>query len=366
MASTRTARDPWLDNAKMALVTLVVIGHAWALLPGSGGSGVVGHLYDFVYAWHLPAFVFVTGYLSRRFAYTPARLWSLVRTVALPYVIFECLLALFRIWVGGEHLEDLFADPHWPLWFLTALIFWRLLTPVFRAMHAPVAIAVAVALSAASGIVAGEASNVLDLTRVAGLLPFFVVGLHATSAGLERLRAPAVRWVAAGTFVGIWFLVTYLDDVASTEWLYYRTPYGELGVDDVRGALTRVALVALAFVGTLAFLALVPRIDGWFTRMGAMTLVVYLCHGFVVLGLEYAGYPDWAASHPVLAAALTFLGGLALALLLASPPVSRRLLYLVDPFGLAEQEVKHAVELNAAAQAPANLPPMETRTVHTR
>ena len=363
MASTRTARDPWLDNAKMALVTLVVIGHGWALLPG---GGVVGHVYDFLYAWHLPAFVFVTGYLSRRFAYTPDRLWSLVRTVALPYVIFECLLALFRVWVGGEHLEDLFADPHWPLWYLTALIFWRLLTPVFRAMPARVAIAVAVAMSAASGIVAGEASNVLDLTRVAGLLPFFVLGLHATAGGLERLRAPAARWVAAGTLAGIWFLVAYLDEVASTEWLYYRTPYGDLGVDDVRGALTRVGLVALAFAGTLAFLALVPRIDSWFTRMGAMTLVVYLCHGFVVLGLEYGGYPDWAGGHPVLAPVLTFTGAVALALLLASPPVSRRLLYLVDPFGRAEHEVNQAVDLNIAAQEPASLPPMETRTVPDR
>ena len=126
MSSQRTTRDPWLDNAKMALVTLVVVGHAWALLPG---GGLVGHLYDFLYAWHMPAFVFVTGYLSRSFEYTPDRLWSLVRTLAVPYVLFECLLALFRIWVGGEKLEDLFADPHWPLWFLTALIFWRLAHP---------------------------------------------------------------------------------------------------------------------------------------------------------------------------------------------------------------------------------------------
>ena len=56
MSPQRIARDPWLDNAKMALVTLVVIGHAWALLPA---DGVLGHLYDFLYAWHMPAFVFV-------------------------------------------------------------------------------------------------------------------------------------------------------------------------------------------------------------------------------------------------------------------------------------------------------------------
>jgi len=26
-------RDPWFDNAKMGLVTLVALGHSWMLLP---------------------------------------------------------------------------------------------------------------------------------------------------------------------------------------------------------------------------------------------------------------------------------------------------------------------------------------------
>jgi fucose 4-O-acetylase-like acetyltransferase len=361
MASQRHTRDPWLDNAKMALVTLVVVGHAWALLPG---GGMVGRLYDFLYLWHLPAFVFVTGYLSRRFEYTPHRLWSLVRTLALPYVLFECLLALFRIWVGGEKLENLFANPHWPMWFLTALIFWRLATPVFRSMPAPVAVGVAVALSVVSGVVTGEVSDVLDLTRVAGLLPFFVLGLHMTSAGLERLRAPVTRWIAVGTFLAIWILSAHLDEVASTEWLYYRTPYDDLDVADARGMMIRLGLMTIAVLGSLAFLALVPRFGGWFSRMGAMTLVVYLCHGFVVLGAEYAGYPGWAGDHPVLAPLVTLVGAVFLALALAAPAVSRRLALLVDPFGHAERQMKHAVELSVVAQDPGSLPPMRTQAAH--
>ena len=76
-ASTKAApaapvkqRDPWFDNAKMALVLLVVVGHAWTLLPK---NGLNDHLYDFLYAWHVPAFVFVTGYLSRTFVYKIGR-----------------------------------------------------------------------------------------------------------------------------------------------------------------------------------------------------------------------------------------------------------------------------------------------------
>lgn len=360
MASRRIARDPWLDNAKMALVTLVVVGHAWALLPA---DGLVGHVYDFLYAWHMPAFVFVTGYLSRTFEYTPERLWNLLRTVAVPYVVFECLMAFFRLHFGGERLQDLFTDPHWPLWFLTALICWRLSTPLFRALPVGLAAAAAVVLCVASGMVDGDTGELLDLTRVLGFIPFFVLGVHTTPDRLELLRRPGARWMAAGTLVGIWFLSARTDDLAGTHWLYYATPYADLGASDVRGSVTRLALLAVGVAGTLAFLALVPRVGGWFARMGAATLIVYLFHGFVVRGLEYAGYTDWAVAHPVLAPPVTLIGAALLALALAAPPVSRRLAPLVDPLGHAEQEVKQAVELNAVAQDPGNLPPMRTQMV---
>lgn len=336
-------RDPWFDNAKMALVLLVVVGHAWTLLPF---NAVTTHLYDFLYAWHVPAFVFVTGYLSRSFAYTRTRMWQLVRTVVVPYVVFEGAIALFRIYVGGEQLEDLFKDPHWPMWYLSALFFWRLATPVFKAMSGPVAIGLAVLISLVAGAWAGDT---LDLARVSGLLPFFVLGLHATSDNLERLRTPRVRTAAVLVFLAIAVLTTWTEQLASTEWLYYRSTYGELDVSDTRAVLTRAALLVVGFLGAFAFYALVPRVRGWFTTMGAATLVVYLFHGFVVKGLSYAGYPGWAEDHYTIALVLTTVGAAGLAMLLAWPPVAKVLNHAVDPFAYAGKHVERAVAL---ADAP--------------
>ncbi|HEX5088575.1 MAG TPA: acyltransferase family protein [Nocardioides sp.] len=341
-----SVRDPWFDNAKMALVLLVVVGHSWTLLPH---NGVDDHLYDFLYAWHVPAFVFVTGYLSRSFTYEPRRLWQLVRTVVVPYVLFECALALFRIYVGGERLEDLFRDPHWPMWYLSALFFWRLLTPVFKRMPWPLAVAVALATSLVAGLYAGDT---LDLARVLGLLPFFVLGLVSTQERLERLRAPWVRNAALVVFLAIAVVTTWTDRFAQTEWFYYRSQYGELDVSDGRALLTRGVLLVIGTLGAWSFMALVPRAGGWFTRMGAATLVVYLFHGFAIKGVEYAGYPGWADEHAAVALVLTTAGAAGLALLLAWPPVARVLVHAVDPFGTAEQHVRRAVRLaDAPAQA---------------
>ena len=101
---SRPPRDPWFDNAKMLLVMLVVVGHSWTLLPE---TVLNGRLYDWLYLWHMPAFVMVTGYLSKRFTWSRRNLRRLVTTVVLPYVILEGLLALFRVHVGGETLERL-------------------------------------------------------------------------------------------------------------------------------------------------------------------------------------------------------------------------------------------------------------------
>ncbi|MBB6629009.1 acyltransferase family protein [Nocardioides sp. KIGAM211] len=330
-------RDPWFDNAKMALVTLVVVGHSWTLLPH---NAVNDQLYDFLYAWHVPAFVFVTGYLSRSFTYTRARMWQLFCTVVVPYVLFETALSLFRIYVGGEQLADVFADPHWPMWYLSALFFWRLLTPPFKAL--PHGLVVAVAVSLLAGMYAGDT---LDMARVLGLLPFFVMGLKATPERLELLRTPRARRAAVAVLAVIFVLSFWIDSWASTEWLYYRSQYGDLETSDLHAMLIRAGLLVTGTLGAWAFLALVPRVHGWFTRMGAWTLVVYLFHGFVVKSALYLGYGDWAAGHAAVSLVLTTVLAVLVALGLAWAPVATRLTHVVDPLGYAQHHLREAVAL---------------------
>ncbi len=322
------SRDPWFDNAKMALVTLVVVGHALTLLPATTGTS---RAYDFLYAWHVPAFVLLTGYLSRSFSWAPGRLWLLARTVVVPYVVFEAVLAWFRTTVGDVSIERLFLDPHWPMWYLAALVVWRLLTPLFLRPPAPVAVAAAVAISLTAGFWAGPT---LDLSRAMGLLPFFVLGLRMGPSTWGRLRAPDA-WQYAVVGLGLIVALTWsLDRWLSTEWLYYRSPYADLGADASEALLLRLAVLAMGLIGAAAFLTLVPAVAGWFSALGAATLEVYLFHGFVVLGAKYAGYPEWAADHLGTAIWLTPLAAIAVSLLLAAPPVARVLHVAVDPVGV--------------------------------
>ena len=323
----RTGRDPWFDNIKMALVTLVVVGHSWTLLPHDAWNHWT---YTFLYAWHVPAFVTITGYLSRSFAWTPAKLWALVRTVAVPYLIFEAALAWFRYGVGGVELNQLFADPHWPMWYLAALFAWRLMTPIFVRMSKPTALAVAVVISLFAGLVA---NNILDSARIFGLLPFFVLGLVLSDRQWDWVRPRRAALLGLAGFAAIGLFVWWTDGWIGTEWYYYRSRYDALESNALDAVAIRAVLLCVGLVGTASCFALVPKARSWFSTLGAATIVVYLFHGFFVLSAQYEGYPDWTAQHLVESFVVTTIAAVSLALLLAAPPVARVLTVLVDPIG---------------------------------
>jgi fucose 4-O-acetylase-like acetyltransferase len=340
-----TARDPWFDNIKMTLVTLVVVGHSWTLLPHNTANDWA---YDFLYSWHIPAFVTITGYLSRSFAWTPAKLMALVRTVAVPYVIFEAALATFRYQVGGVQLDDLFADPHWPMWYLSALFFWRLMAPAFMRLSKPVALVLAVVISLLAGL---EAGNILDAARILGLLPFFVLGLTLSDHEWGWLRVRRAIPLALLGIVVILVFTRFTDSWINTEWYYYRSRYDALDPNDLKAVAIRAVLLCIGLIGAASVFTLVPRGRSWFATLGAATLVVYLFHGFFVLSAQYEGFPDWADRHVVWSFVVTTIAAILLALLLASPPVARVLNVAVDPVGWLIRR-REALDGGATEEAP--------------
>ena len=309
-------------------MVLVVFGHTIVLMPS---SDLKSQVYDFVYYFHIPAFVLVTGYLSRSFRYTRRHLLSLVTTLAIPYVVFELLMALWRVYVvdnvsSMDVLEPLWLNPHWPMWYLVALIMWRLVTPVFKVHWLMVPVAVAISL------VGGYWNlETFDVNRALGFLPFFVLGLHLPEVVQKVAQA---RWSVVPGLLALWWiweLAEHTDDHWSTQWLYHRTSYGELGATFSEGVEIRAQLLAVGLVGALAVLTLIPRRKSWLSAMGAWTMGVYLLHGFVVRYLEFRGYEDWMPSNEWLTLAITVAVAVAIALVLAWPPIARQLAWLVDP-----------------------------------
>ena len=203
-------RDPWLDNVKMVLVTLVVFGHTLGLALVSDRNIQV---YNWLYYFHIPAFVLLSGHLSRNFAWDRRHLTSLFTTVALPYLLFEPALWTFRVALGQREDGPLWLQPHWAMWYLCVLFFWRLASPVLRHRAA-------LPLSLVVGLAGGMLDTELScIPRILGLLPFFVLGLHLERRHLTWVRDRFPRPLAVVVLLAIFVWAGHTD-----EWARARVP----------------------------------------------------------------------------------------------------------------------------------------------
>lgn len=318
------ARDPHYDNVKFLAVVLVVLGHAWYSLDG-GRLTAAAHL--FVYTFHMPVFILIAGFFSRRFATTRSKVRRLVVGVGVPYLIFEAAYPLYVHVLHGDRFVWSPLSPYWVMWFLPALFVWRLSTPFWQQVRWPLVIALAASL--ASGAI--QLPDQLA-TRVLGFLPFFVIGLLMRDEHVQWLRTRPARVGAVLVTVAAGATSVFMAPRMSDEWLSYRADYGDLGVSPYAGMILRVAMLACGLAMTGAFLALTPRRRMWFTDLGGRSMYVYLLHGFFIFGATYAGWYHGANRLGAIGgfAAVSVLGVL-VAVALATRPVQRIFRWVVEP-----------------------------------
>lgn len=324
-------RDPWLDNARFGLIALVVFGHL--LEPLLTRHPVLAASYDAIYAFHMPAFAFLSGAVS--VAHLDRRLVrSVLFRLLLPYVAFQGLYALAAQWQAwpddGPHGITV---PYWLLWYLTSLACWRLLLPLFAKLRAPVWIAVAVALLAGCSNSIGYE---LSLSRTVVFFPAFLLGWQYADRWRRIDEQPRARWLAASALLAL-FGAAWLSKL-DPRWLYGSYSYASLGADLPSGAALRLLLIGCSIIGTRAFLALVPRRRLGCSELGQRSLGAYLLQGFLINTAIGVGAFALLRQlpHTLLPPLLLIIAG-SLAAILSTRPVHRLLAPITRPRWLERQ-----------------------------
>ncbi|MFF1682659.1 acyltransferase family protein [Streptomyces sp. NPDC058256] len=320
-------RDAFFDNAKYLAIVLVAMGHAWE--PLKGQSRVLEAAYTVVYAFHMPAFILISGYFSRSFDMRADRLKRLVTGVAVPYVVFEVAYSLFSRWADdnpGQSISVL--DPLYLTWFLAALFVWRLTTPLWKLVRWPLPLALVIAMLAS---VSPDIGDDLDLQRVLQFLPFFVLGLFVKPEHFQLVRRREIRILSVPVFAAALVVGWWAVPRMNTGWFYHRDSAQQLGAPWWTGPVMTLALFGCSLLLTACFLSWVPRRKLWVTVLGAGTLYGYLLHGFLVKGGEYWGWFNHAWLHKPLGEVFVTLVAAAGVTLLCTPPVQRVFRFAMEP-----------------------------------
>ncbi|RAY14456.1 acyltransferase [Actinomadura craniellae] len=318
------SRDPFFDNAKFLAILLVVVGHSIAYLKD---VPLARGLYLFVYMFHMPLFIVVTGYFSRNFTFSGGKARKLITNLGVPYVVFEVAYSTYDALVGGNPLRISLLDPYYLTWFLLALFLWRLSTPVWQQIRWPLAVAVAISLLSYMG----ELPSTLDMHRVFGLVPFYVLGLMLRPEHFELLKTRRARIAGVLTLLGGFVFACTLGRRMAMEWVFWRSGHDDLNVDNVTGTLMRFAMLVAATALVAAFLAIVPTGQHWFTALGTTTLYAYLLHGFYTRGLLLVDAYDLEWMHTVPGVLAMSAAALVIGTVLCTKPVVKTMRWALEP-----------------------------------
>jgi fucose 4-O-acetylase-like acetyltransferase len=324
-APRRRPRDPFFDNAKFFAILLVVAGHS---IENLRDIRFAHALYLFVYTFHMPVFIVITGYFSRNFTFSGGKARKLLTNLGVPYVVFETAYSTYHWAVGHAKFEISLLDPYYLTWFLLALFAWRLSTPVWQQIRFPVAVAIVISLL--SGM--NQLPATLEMNRVFGLVPFYVLGLFLKPEHFEFLKRRLVAVLGALVLIaGFAFTFLVADRHMATEWVYWRSGNPTLHVNNLTGTGMRLGMLVAAGVLVAAFLSLVPRKHHWFTSLGSATLYAYLLHGFATKLADYYGWYDADILHSVPGVLAVAAAGALLATLLCTPPVRWAMHWALEP-----------------------------------
>lgn len=280
-----TNRVAYIDNLKMFLMFFVVFGHAIAYSQWTNNVQLLS-IFNCIYAFHMPLFVFLSGYLSKHII-CPRK--KDIETLLYPYVIFQLINVLYV-----RYLEHGFANwnvfiPLHQNWYLLALFVWRLIIPYFNFVNKTIGIAVALFLSLMFSKYQIP-NNLFALNYVFVFLPFFVIGYYLEESILRKaMKQPII----IGVFIII--LALFMAIIAGT---YHGTNVGGIIAQAFRPPYICISPLSyvvryLSFILTSLLIYLL-FVEKWrqekintkhMSFSGGGTILIYLLHYFVIIPL---------------------------------------------------------------------------------
>jgi fucose 4-O-acetylase-like acetyltransferase len=304
-AAEQRERLPLLDNAKAALIFLVVMYHTMVVYTSADRpegpiplwSGVLCLLKPVV----MPSFCLISGHLSRA-DLTPRRAYELCQLIV-TYVVFQSLyhvnnMLAYRL--AGFDFRALPLQIFQPqsqvvTWFLLALALWRLLLPAVSRLRAPIATSLVLA-NAALFVDLG-----LNYQNLLSFFPFFLVGHWMSPAAWRTLGHPAIRAACSLFFCAAAASALLFSNTGrslggnlsfTVAFANVTTTYGCMNgyapdatpyvCSTAQSLYLRLLFYASSAPLIAGFFAVLPRQAGPWSVPGHMSMFVYLLHPLVI------------------------------------------------------------------------------------
>lgn len=293
------SRDSGYCNIKVLLMFLVVYGHL--IEEKIGESGILLQIYKLIYMVHMPLFVFLSGFFLKGkensfrqmkktlIMYVLLQGGLLVITYLLNWIQANILLFTQNKWVVSKMTMS---TPYWHFWYLLSLSVWAgmsyiwhvLIEKVPKLEHWLLKIVLIIGAIALSCYAGGNPNigRKYSLSRTIVFLPYLLAGIFCP----KDIKWKHFHFYVIGIVLGIVsvLVIHKWGRSISYSFLYQAASYGRLSV--WLGVERRLICYLIGFCLSLELLIFIPRLRFPFSKVGSNTLGIYICHGFVVKGLQ--------------------------------------------------------------------------------
>jgi fucose 4-O-acetylase-like acetyltransferase len=282
-------RDQRIDTLKGVLITLVVFGHCFKY--GSPTDGVKVTVSNWIYLFHMPFFVFLSGYFTHPRSKT---FWNGVLAIAESYVVYQLIKGV----LAGYSPIELLTTPAPMMWYLLALIVWRSIYYLIDKFKRPAALDWGILLLLiVLGLAVGFNSNfdrTFALSRLTVFLPFFWLGTMMQEKDFVGYCKKIPLWIALAIVVLTVGIVIWLSPMG---WLNLRETVrcasGYAADNPMVGFYSRVLYYVVAVLLSMAVTKLVTE-SKLMNQIGKDTLKFYLFHSIALPFMELLKLPwNW-------------------------------------------------------------------------
>lgn len=301
-----------IDNIKVILIFLVVFNHIIAFCLVKEDI-VIRYIWYAITIFHMPAFIFVSGYLSKK----PQSVAKNVKNLLIPYILGYSLTWYAQIWLGKSVDYEILRPSGTVMWYVLALFVYRLTIDAVGKMRLVVPLSIIFALWAGTR---AEFTTYLSTSRIVVFFPFFVAGYLWKSEYITAVRKFKGKWILIPLTGLILYAVPNYMITSSMPVDIFRGnhSYTLCGLSMGEGVVIRLLMYLVSFLVIYTMLGLIPDRKFLLTYIGRNTMGIYFFHYPIMIimnGLFILRIPELMNVWSLLGVSLVFL------LVLGSLPV---------------------------------------------
>ena len=269
-------RDDIWDNYKGILSFTVVFAHYLFYYLDIKVGTVITFLFVFIYIFHMPAFIFCSGFFSKS---ENSKSKESLFKLFLHYLIFNTGIMIIMYFYKGEKFN--FFMPYYSYWYLLSLIYWRIIIIYIDIENKKSVILKTFAFALISGYSGSFSNNIFSIRKTIAFFPFFLLGYlfpkEKFKELIDKINSPFKKIQVLIFFIGYALGVYYCVKKRIIVFSIGDLLMAEYG--NFYSIKKRLLLFILALIMLFLLLLVMPnRKIPFFSTAGRNSLYIYLFH----------------------------------------------------------------------------------------